>query len=433
VNSSADWREVLAEVNQAGLCARPIRLRGVSLQRETGELAQATILVACKDRRAAVCPSCSRLYRADAWQLVAAGIRGGKGVDPSVVEHPPLFVTLTAPSFGPVHRTGTRNGRPVVCRPRRSGGSCSHGRPLSCMVRHGENDAFVGDPLCSECFDYPGAVLWNAHVPRLWERTSLRLYLEVARHGGLSERELRAAVRLSYMKVVEFQCRGLAHLHIVLRADGAGGPSDPPPTWLDARALSDAVHRAATTASVALPSVVGTELRRASWGPARDVRVLMAGVGEDATAIAAYVAKYASKTADGTAWLAHPIRSAAHLERLELRPHVVQLVRTAWRLGASKDLEALRLRAHAHTLGYTGQFSSKSLHFSTTFGALRLARAHFAKSGDQGQPDYDGEWRFAGRGYLHPEADELAATLLDVSLGVPGGVPTSSPKSSHCP
>ena len=80
---------------------------------------------------------------------------------------------------------------------------------------------------------------------------------------------------------------------------------------------------------------------------------------------------------------------------------------------ASKDLEALRLRAHAHTLGYTGQFSSKSLHFSTTFGALRLARAHFAKSEDDGQPDYDGEWRFAGRGYLHPEADELAATLLD--------------------
>ena len=106
-------------------------------------------------------------------------------------------------------------------------------------------------------------------------------------------------------------------------------------------------------------------------GTQHDVRVLVPGDDVDSTAIAAYVAKYATKTADGTAWLAHPIRSAAQLERLELRPHVVSLVRTAWALGRRKDLSHLRLRAHAHTLGYTGQFSSKSQRFSTTFTALR--------------------------------------------------------------
>ncbi len=63
----------------------------------------ATCCVPCKDRRASVCPSCSRLYAKDAWHLVAAGIRGGKGVDACVANHPQLFVTLTAPSFGPVH------------------------------------------------------------------------------------------------------------------------------------------------------------------------------------------------------------------------------------------------------------------------------------------------------------------------------------------
>ena len=106
----------------------------------------------------------------------------------------------------------------------------------------------------------------------------------------------------------------------------------------------------------------------------RSIRVLIPDDGGDSTAIAAYVAKYATKTADGSPWLAHPIRSTAQLERLALRPHIVALVRAAWSLGQYKALHSLRLRAHAHTLGYTGQFSSKSLRFSTTFGALRAAR-----------------------------------------------------------
>ena len=126
--------------------------------------------------------------------------------------------------------------------------------------------------------------------------------------------------------------------------------------------------------SVAVPARRWHSAARAVWGAERDVRVLVPSDDGDSTAIAAYVAKYATKTADGTrGW---PTRSArpAQLERLELRPHIVRLVRTAWALGRRKELRSLRLRAHAHTLGYTGQFSSKSLRFSTTFGALRRAR-----------------------------------------------------------
>ena len=135
----------------------------------------------CKDRRAAVCPACSRLYQADAWQLVAAGLRGGKGVDPSVLEHPQLFVTLTAPSFGPVHcPRALKAERVLPCRPRRSDDSVRTGGPCRASSATARTPSLLGDPLCAECFDYRGAVLWNAHVPRLWERTSLRLY----RAGG---------------------------------------------------------------------------------------------------------------------------------------------------------------------------------------------------------------------------------------------------------
>jgi hypothetical protein len=425
VSSAAHWRALLAEVDQAGLCSNPVRLRGLTLDRTTGELRDGDLLVPCKDRRAAVCPSCSRLYAKDAWHLVAAGIRGGKGVDAGVAEHPQLFVTLTAPSFGPVHARVLSKTSVKPCRPRRAE-ICPHGRSLGCAERHEEGSMLLGEPLCVECFDYPGTVLWNAHVPRLWVRTSLLLYRAVAAAGGMSESETRAALRLSYVKVAEFQRRGLVHFHVVLRADGAGGPGDRPPAWLDAEVLDAAVRKAAAAAQVAVPLTAGTTLRRAAWGRQIDVRHLAGDSTTEPTAIAAYVAKYATKTVDDAGWLAHRVRSVSSLERLVLPPHLARLVRTAWALGSRRPLRHLRLREHAHTLGYGGQFSSKSRRYSTTFAALRDARAAFARGDGEGDIDFDGEWRFGGRGYAHADAAGLAEALSEVRR-VPKGVPRPVP------
>lgn len=38
------------------------------------------LLVACGDRRAVRCPTCSAVYRHDTYQLVRADLAGGKGV-----------------------------------------------------------------------------------------------------------------------------------------------------------------------------------------------------------------------------------------------------------------------------------------------------------------------------------------------------------------
>jgi hypothetical protein len=131
----------------------------------------------------------------------------------------------------------------------------------------------------------------------------------------------------------------------------------------------------------------------------------------DPTIIAAYVAKYATKTAADSAWLAHPIRSVAHLERLGLRPQLACLVRSAWELGPRPELRHLALREHAHTLGYGGQFSSKSRRYSTTFTALRDARTRFVRGEGEDDIDFNGEWRFGGRGYTNPDAAGLAEAL----------------------
>lgn len=95
--------ELVKDIQQAGGCSHPIRLRGEFVNVATGEVNERPLLVACKDRRALLCPSCSYLYKADAWIVVSTGLIGGKGVPASISDHPRLFLTLTAPSFGTVH------------------------------------------------------------------------------------------------------------------------------------------------------------------------------------------------------------------------------------------------------------------------------------------------------------------------------------------
>ena len=110
------WTEALVRV---GNCAHPIKLRGRSetVDTTTGEIVSTysseqeplgVTHVRCGNRRASECPSCSRLYAADMFQLIRAGVAGGKTVPVSVAENPLVFATLTAPSFGAVH--GRRDG-----------------------------------------------------------------------------------------------------------------------------------------------------------------------------------------------------------------------------------------------------------------------------------------------------------------------------------
>jgi hypothetical protein len=297
---------------------------------------------------------------------------------------------------------------------------------LDCRERHGADDPVLGEPLCAACFDYVGAVLWNARVSLLWQRTTVAIMRHLARGAGTSEARLRRVVRLSYIKVVEFQRRGLVHLHIVVRADGADGPGSLPPPWLDAGALASAVTDAARTTTVAVPILEGRAAARAGWGRELDVRDLAVDGGAGPEAIAAYVAKYATKSVDDAGHLARPIRSARAIERLRLGPHHAELVRTAWRLGTVTSLKGLRLRDHAHTLGYGGQATTKSIAYSTTFTALRNARVDFMRAATGPRIEVDHGWRYAGRGYDHPDAgilaDRLAEELARLRREGPGDV-----------
>ncbi len=115
--------------------------------------------VRCGDRRASECASCARLYAADMFQLIRAGITGGKTVPATVADNPLVFATLTAPSFGRAH--GRRDhDRPCHPKPGKLR-VCRHGRPTTCATRHGEDDPILGQPLCPHCYDYAAQVVWQ--------------------------------------------------------------------------------------------------------------------------------------------------------------------------------------------------------------------------------------------------------------------------------
>ena len=181
-----------------------------------------TLLKCCGNRREAVCPSCARTYRGDAFQLVAAGMRGGKGVPETVAEHPLVFLTLTAPSFGPVHSRRVVDGKARRCRPRRNGEVCPHGVSLACNEIHDEDDPRLGEPICARVLRLRarGAVE-RARARAVAAHVAIQLPRELAR---LLRRQAEAScdVRVSYVKVAEFQRRGALHFHCVLRLDGVG-------------------------------------------------------------------------------------------------------------------------------------------------------------------------------------------------------------------
>ena len=125
------WSSTAAGVNH---CAHPVRLTGSSqtIDAATGEVLGSfsstdaplgVLYRPCGNRRAEVCPPCSRTYARDTFAMIRAGIAGGKTIPDTVAHNPLLFVTFTAPSFGPVHGPRPHAGQPAGgrCRPRDRG------------------------------------------------------------------------------------------------------------------------------------------------------------------------------------------------------------------------------------------------------------------------------------------------------------------------
>lgn len=472
---SPEYRRWRRQVRGAGFCHRPVRVTGQRYRDGTGgrEVLFSTqtepdhaLLIRCGNRRASVCPPCSREYKGDVWHLLHAGTAGGtKGVPEHVASHPMWFVTLTGPGFGAVHGAGCGRGRAGRSasggRAGRAGEVCAHGRGRACDRTHPDDDPELGEPVCPACYDYLAAVAFNWRSPELWRRFTIALRRRLAAQLGMSEATLHRKLRVSYAKVAEFQRRGVVHFHGIIRIDGAGDGYPPTTVTVTEEGFAAAVRTAAGDASVAAP--LGEDYAvQLGFGEQIDIRPLHPDPGpgqatEDLLSdgpvtsgmVAAYIAKYATKAAEDFG-LDSKVRTAAIAERAGLRPHVAAMVLAAEQL--SQLPEYLGLLRWVHMLGFRGHFTTKSRRFSVTLGSLRQARRDYraAHTDDQHpptatdptgidtrwpEPDLQpglwddettdptagdlaageevipvvGEWRFLGLGYTNPGDALLAA------------------------
>ena len=437
----ADFRTWERQLATTGTCSHPIRLTGRidAIDLATGETKPVydtatehggVLHVACGNRRETVCPACSAIYKCDAQQLVRAGLAGGKGMPESVAAHPCVFATLTAPSFGPVHSRRMRGKTVLPCRPRRDAKArrCPHGRDISCPTRHMDDDPRLGQPLCRDCYDYEAAVLFNAYAGDLWRRFAIYLPRHLARLAGITQKALRAVVRVRYVKVAEYQARGIVHFHAVIRLDAPGGTYQPPPSRFTATMLCDAIGQAAS--AVTLTTGPAGPAIRLTFGPQTDAREIrhtndLPGTGQalSGQAVANYIAKYATKSLSVPGLPDKRFRTAFDLTGLRCSRHHLQMISTAWQLGSRHATGDPRFRQWAHMLGYGGHFLTKSRHYSVTFSQLRAARTSHRRQ--QRHPDGERDpwdrpldetvvlvlstWTYAGTGYTSTPDAQLAS------------------------
>jgi hypothetical protein len=426
----------LDHVWPAAACSHPIRLRGIirRVDPATGEVRSAVstddlpdkvIYKPCGNRRATACPGCAEVYRRDSFQLIRAGLAGGKGVPEAVAGHPAVFATFTAPSFGPVHARPVRLHscadrsacacKPQPCHARRDPETCPHGVTLACFTRHGKNDPRIGQPLCADCYDYNAHAVWNNAAGELWRRTKQdieRHLIQLAEHrgyptvtveiteGGITRRIKVPPVRLSHGKAAEYQARGAVHFHVLLRLDGVN-PADParivpPPPGITVADLDDAVRRAASIAWRTRPHPVNRDGWVIGWGSELDIRVITMRGTRTVTdyAVASYLAKYSTK---GTETAGHAsARITPDTIDLYANPdgtHPERLIHAAWKLGSAHGQmygtahQWNSLRRWAHMLGFGGHFLTKARRYSVTLTALRQARITYRRGQDTG-PDH---------------------------------------------
>ena len=441
-STRADFAQWQTELTATGSCHHPVRMRGQirAIDLATGEVRPVYSTAAepgrvlelpCGNRRESVCPSCSAVYKRDARQLVRAGLAGGKGIPESIAAHPCVFATFTAPSFGPVHARRMRGKTVLPCRPRRDAAArrCPHGRDISCPARHSDDDPRLGRALCGDCYDYTAAVLFNAHAGQLWRRFTTYLPRRLAAAAGLTLKAFREQLAVRYVKVTEYQARGVVHFHAVIRLDHAGDDYQPPGPFWTADLLCQAIEQAAAAVVLAVALGPGQPGRALTFGPQTDTRPIRPGPALPATgtalpgqAVANYIAKYVTKTLTATGLPDRRIKLLADIDRLRCHRHYKQMMTTAWHLADDQAAGDDRYRKWAHALGYGGHCVTKSRRYSVTFGQLRRARAEHRRllRNPQGERDPWGRpldetvvlvlkvWSYAGIGCTAAPDAELA-------------------------
>lgn len=362
-------------------CRYPIRLRAtLAADVRTGEVREADggpISVPCGSRWETRCPSCSRTYRKRTHLVIASGL-------PDPKEAAAVFlVTLTSPSFGPVHTPGWKKGRPKPARGQLR--RCRCGKVHNPETR--ANRAVLGSPLDPSQYDYVGAVAWNATASNLWSAWRHRLTRAVS--------DVADGLDVQICRIAEPQRRGQQHFHALLvfrPGDAVAMPSSALLRTVISGTLPTPAAEVAALINAGGVVSQGPQVhdehtgRTFGFGDQSDVRALNPRAGRNGGdphwgAVAGYLAKYLTKSTGGDVIgdrVPEDSAIAKHLRRLGAVARS-RLVLANARRTVPKHLRRGDISRVVSGCGYAGPPRSSTRRWGTTLGKLKTAARAWAR------------------------------------------------------
>lgn len=177
-----------------GVCERPITIKRSLINETTGEIRREDVSFRCGTRRQEDCEPCSRVWRDDAFHVLREGAAKSTSL---------TFITLTAPGkdvFGRIH-TAQHHGK--------------MSERCDCRDFHDPADPLIGIPTDVESYEYKKVAEFNKLVSRLTAITLQKIWRTLAKENGVAIKD----ARLPTARVVEWQRRGLLHVHILIQGE----------------------------------------------------------------------------------------------------------------------------------------------------------------------------------------------------------------------
>jgi hypothetical protein len=297
----ADLKDILTQSMRRDTCSRP---RKISKKDGT------QTYVRCQSKRASQCVACSVMFATDQKRLIGSGCNVSErdGITAEMLsEFDYYFVTLTAPSFGGIHRVPkSKDAKVPAC---------------SCGSVHKYGDALRGTPTKPRFYRYADQARWNQATSELFHRTIKYTT------------ELLPDIEWAFAR--EWQVRGALHFHGIVRVPAA---YDEGKTWQALQLMKTYSHG------------------DFSWGKEIDVQAVR---GDAASGSVRYMSKVVAYTAkqQGDAGLVSPERQV-HYDRLD--KHAARLICGSRGCKGDGTCKGLMHRS----FGYAGQLITRSKQWS---------------------------------------------------------------------
>ena len=366
-HGSAPYKAMDREKSVYEPCVRPITIRRTTTDLQTGEIKDQEFEKRCGSRRKDKCEPCSIIWKRDAYFAL---------ISPSKEHKSSLtFITLTAPGvwfFGQTHTAQWNNKASERC---------------FCRAYHQPDDEIVGTPVEPNDFDYDKVVEFNNKVSRLTTVTLQKIYrlllTDLNRNSISSTKKTIKDVRLPTARVMEWQERGILHVHIIVRGFI--------PTYI----IENAVNGSPATTN--RRRIEPTTFQHQGWGTQVNVKHLNSADSNQIGKLSSYVTKvvnYALKDVDTENVENSKIKSRYHQRLRYWTNKVVKCDKPFSECNASikTSEEALRYRtikqkqfcvkhrrAH-HQIGFTGNVLTMNRAWGSSLKNERLKRQGYASS-----------------------------------------------------